>query len=172
PHISISSSEILSKRSFVISSFGKTFHATGWKVGYCAAPEILINEFKKLHQFVVFAVNTPVQYAYAEYLKNKEHYLSLNKFYQDKRDILLNEICSSNFKYTPAEGTYFQLLDYSGISQLNDMDFCIRLIKDNGIAAIPLSPFISGIYDKKIIRICFAKKDEILVKAGSILKDL
>jgi len=172
PHLSICGSEILAKRSFIISSFGKTFHATGWKVGYCAAPEILINEFRKLHQFVVFAVNTPVQYAYADYLKDRDHYLSLNNFYQNKRDIFLNEICSSRFSYIPAEGTYFQLLDYSGISDLNDMEFCIKLIKENGIAAIPLSPFYSGEYDRKIIRICFAKKDEVLVKAGSKLKDL
>ncbi len=172
PHLSISSSELLSERSFVISSFGKTFHTTGWKVGYCAAPEVMMNEFKKLHQFVVFAVNTPVQHAYAEYLKNEEHYLSLNKFYQDKRDIFLNEIGGSNFGFVPSEGTYFQLLDYSGISDLDDMSFCEYITRKKGIAAIPLSPFYSGEYKERIIRICFAKNDDVLVKAGSILKTL
>jgi methionine transaminase len=169
PHISISSSEVLQKRSFVISSFGKTFHTTGWKVGYCCAPKRLMDEFKKLHQFTVFAVNTPVQYAYAEYLKDEVHYLSLNKFYQNKRDCFLKFLQGSRFKYKTSAGTYFQLLDYSAISDMNDMDFCGYMIKEKGIAAIPLSPFYSGEYDKKIIRVCFAKRDDVLKQAGELL---
>jgi methionine transaminase len=172
PHISISSSEILSERAFVISSFGKTFHTTGWKVGYCCAPKGMIDEFKKLHQFTVFAVNTPVQYAYAEYLKNENHYLSLNSFYQNKRDLFLKSIKGSSFKFQPSEGTYFQLLNYSGLSSLDDMAFCEYLIKEKGIAAIPLSPFYSESCNKKIIRVCFAKKNEVLQKAGEILRTL
>jgi methionine transaminase len=171
-HLSISSSEVLYKRAFVISSFGKTFHTTGWKVGYCCAPETMMSEFKKLHQFIVFAVNTPVQHAYAEYLKNEDHYLSLNSFYQAKRDIFLKSIEGSLFILKPSAGTYFQLLDYSGISSLPDTEFCEYLIKEKSIAAIPLSPFYSGNYNEKIIRICFAKKDEVLTKAGEILKQL
>jgi methionine transaminase len=172
PHISISSSEILSQRSFIISSFGKTFHTTGWKVGYCCAPKTMIEEFKKLHQFTVFAVNTPVQYAYAEYLKNEYNYLSLNSFYQSKRDLFLDSIKGSSFIYEPSEGTYFQLLNYNKISSMDDMDFCKYLIKEKGIAAIPLSPFYSGDYKEKLIRICFAKNDEVLIKAGEVLRNL
>jgi methionine transaminase len=171
-HISISSSEILSQRAFVISSFGKTFHTTGWKVGYCCAPKVLMDEFKKLHQFTVFAVNTPVQHAYAEYLKNEKFYLSLNSFYQHKRDLFLKAITGSSFSYKPSEGTYFQLLDYTRISSMDDMDFCKYLIMEKGVAAIPLSPFISGGNRRKLIRICFAKRGEVLIQAAEILKKL
>ncbi len=173
-HLSIAGSEILRGRSFVISSFGKTFHTTGWKIGYCCAPESLMSEFRKIHQFIVFAVNTPIQYAYAEYLKKQDHYLSLNKFYQKKRDIFLDGINGSAFKYIPAEGTYFQLLDYSDISELNDMEYALSLIKVHGIAVIPLSPFYSNEskYNGRIVRICFAKKDEVLVKSAEIFSNI
>jgi methionine transaminase len=171
-HLSISGSKILSERSFVISSFGKTFHTTGWKVGYCLAPKNMMDEFKRIHQFTVFAVNTPVQYAYADYLENEDHYLLLNSFYQAKRDLLAEEICDSRFRYTISEGTYFQLLDYSGISSLNDVEFCEYLVKEKGIAAIPLSPFYSRDYDGKYIRVCFAKKDEVIKKGGEILRNI
>ena len=168
-HFSLSNSEELSKRSFIISSFGKTFHATGWKVGYCAAPKELSDEFRKIHQFIVFAVNTPLQYAYAEYLSDPKNYLTLNSFYQLKRDLLISHLKGSNFKITPAKGTYFQLLDYSDISDMNDMDFSIYLTKEIGVAVIPISPFCTLDKTRRIIRVCFAKKDEILLKAAEKL---
>ena len=168
-HESISKSIKLAKKAFIISSFGKTYHATGWKVGYCAAPAYLTKEFRKIHQFVVFAVNTPVQYAYAEYILNDEHYMELNKFYQRKRDFFISMIKTSRFNLSPANGTYFQLLDYSGISGMNDIKFSEYLTKEVGVAVIPLSPFYSGINDRKLIRICFAKKDEVLVAAAEKL---
>ena len=168
-HESISRSKILTERSFVISSFGKTYHTTGWKVGYCAAPEFLMSEFRKIHQFVVFAVNTPVQYAYAEFMNNAEHYLMLNKFYQGKRDYLISLLKNSRFKLTPAKGTYFQLLDYSGISNSNDMEFSEYLIKQAGVAVIPLSPFYSGSNNRKSVRVCFAKNNNVLEEAAGKL---
>ena len=168
-HVSLSESEELSKKAFVISSFGKTFHTTGWKVGYISAPDKLTNEFRKVHQFVVFAVNTPAQYAFAEYMKDKEHYLNLNAFYLKKRDVLLNALKGSRFKFTPAKGTYFQLVDYSDISDLDDMAFTEYLTKEVHVAAIPLSPFYSKVNNQKIIRLCFAKKDEVLIKAAEMI---
>jgi methionine aminotransferase len=168
-HVSISESEELSQKAFVISSFGKTFHTTGWKVGYCLAPERLTKEFRKVHQFVVFAVNTPAQYAFAEYMKDKDHYTNLNSFYQHKRDVLLSALQGSRFKFTPARGTYFQLLDYSEISDLDDMEFAEYLTKQVHVATIPLSPFYSGVNNEKLIRICFAKKDEVLIKASKMI---
>jgi methionine transaminase len=170
-HVSISESEELSQKAFVISSFGKTFHTTGWKVGYCSAPERLTNEFRKVHQFVVFAVNTPAQYAFAEYMKDKENYINLNAFYQQKRDVLLNALNGSRFKFMPARGTYFQLLDYSDISDLDDMAFTRYLTKKVHVTTIPLSPFYSGVNNEKIIRLCFAKKDEVLLKAAEMIAD-
>lgn len=168
-HISVCESEILAKKSFVISSFGKTFHTTGWKIGYCAAPEYLTREFRKLHQFVVFAVNTPIQYAYADFLTVPENYLSVNKFYQQKRDYFRDKIRSSRFKILDTEGTYFQLLDYSKISVKNDFEFSEYLTKEIGVAVIPLSPFYNSDYQEKIIRICFAKKEEVLTTAAEKL---
>ncbi|MBZ0198391.1 MAG: aminotransferase class I/II-fold pyridoxal phosphate-dependent enzyme [Ignavibacteriaceae bacterium] len=170
-HISLCTSEELSKKSFIISSFGKTFHATGWKVGYCVAPESLMYEFRKLHQFMLFSVNTPAQYAYAEYLNNPENYLYLNSFYQKKRDLFLNELKNSNFIFTPAEGTYFQLLDYSRITQITDMEFSEYLTKKVGVAVIPISPFMKT-SKHQIIRTCFAKKDDVLLQAAEKLKDV
>jgi len=168
-HISLASSEEISKRAFIISSFGKTYHTTGWKMGYCAAPEFLINEFRKIHQFIVFAVNTPIQYAYADFMDNEEHYLSLNKFYQDKRDLFLKQLDNSKFKFKPSKGTYFQLLDYSNISDMNDLEFTEYLTKEVGVAAIPLSPFYSSESSNGIIRLCFAKRDEVLTNAAEKL---
>jgi len=168
-HISVCESEILTKKSFVISSFGKTFHTTGWKIGYCAAPENLTKEFRKLHQFVVFAVNTPIQYAYSEYLKNPDNYLLVSSFYQQKRDYFRDRIKNSKFRIMETEGTYFQLLDYSAISDKNDIEFSEYLTKEIGVAVIPLSPFYISQYQSKIIRICFAKRDEILDKASEKL---
>jgi methionine aminotransferase len=168
-HYSLCESDELSQRSLIISSFGKTYHATGWKVGYCAAPKILTEEFRKIHQFVVFAVNTPVQYAYADYMDEPIHYLSLNSFYQTKRDLLISSLKNSGFKISPAKGTYFQLLDYSDISDISDMDFSIYLTKEVGVAVIPVSPFCTIDKSMKIIRVCFAKKDEVLLEAAKRL---
>lgn len=170
-HISICESDILRKSSFIISSFGKTFHTTGWKIGYCSAPKLLTDEFRKLHQFIVFAVNTPIQYAYAEYLKDEKNYLEVNNFYQKKRDYFLSLIKDSKFKPLESKGTYFQLLDYSQISDKNDYDFSIELIDKAGIAVIPLSPFYSEQNKNKLIRICFAKRDEVLQEAAQKIKN-
>jgi len=171
-HISFASSNELSKRTFVISSFGKTYHTTGWKMGYCAAPKNLTKEFRKMHQFIVFSTNTPIQYAYAEFMTQEDRYLSLGKFYQHKRDIFLNEIKSSKFKLKPCKGTYFQLLDYSSISEKTDMAFSEYLTKEIGVAVIPLSPFYESRESQSLIRICFAKTDEVLKEASSKLSKL
>jgi len=171
-HITLAESDELVKRSFVISSFGKTFHTTGWKMGYCAAPDNLMKEFRKMHQFVVFSANTPIQHAYAEYLKDENHYLNLNDFYQKKRDIFKDKIKHSKFKLLPCKGTYFQLMSYSNISKFDDMSFSEYLTKEIGIAVIPISPFYDKGDSNKIIRICFAKQDEVLKKAARIFSKL
>lgn len=159
----------LKERSFIVASFGKTFHNTGWKIGYCTAPKALMLEFRKAHQFNVFCVNHPMQIAFAEYLKNSDHYLSLNAFYQKKRDYFLNGIQNSRFKFTPSSGTYFQLLDYSSITDESDVDFAKKLVIDHKIAAIPISVFNTDNLDQKMLRFCFAKKEETLQKALKIL---
>jgi methionine aminotransferase len=171
-HISFAESDELAKRTFIISSFGKTFHTTGWKMGYCAAPDNLMKEFRKMHQFIVFSANTPIQYAYADYLKDESHYLDLNYFYKKKRDIFREKIKDSKFKLLPCKGTYFQLLDYSDISSMNDFEFSKYLTKEVGIAVIPISPFYDCGDTNKIIRICFAKRDVVLMKAAEILSRL
>jgi methionine aminotransferase len=168
-HISLASSDKLAERSFVISSFGKTFHATGWKMGYCAAPDYLMKEFRKMHQFIVFSANTPIQYAYADYLKDENHYLHLNEFYQNKRDIFRNKIAGSKFKLMPCKGTYFQLFGYDGVSELNDKEFAEYLTKEKSIAVIPLSPFYNKGSSEYIIRVCFAKNDAVLINAAETL---
>jgi len=168
-HHSISSFADLAARSFVISSFGKTFHATGWKVGYCLAPQEMMREFQKMHQFVTFSVNTPAQYAYADFLSEKENYLEVTDFYQKKRDLFVETLKTSRFDVKKCLGTYFQLVDYSAISNENDLDFTKRLTREFKIASIPTSVFFQKQTDQKIIRFCFAKKDETLKKAGDIL---
>jgi methionine aminotransferase len=159
----------LASRSFIISSFGKTYHTTGWKIGYCIAPEALMAEFRKVHQYLVFAVNTPIQYAMAEYLKKEEEYLQLNNFYQQKRDFFRNAVKASRFKLLNCEGTYFQLLDYSNITDEKDTDFAVRLIKEFGIASVPVSVFYNEHTDNKVLRFCFAKDEETLKRAGEII---
>lgn len=168
-HQSISKFEALAARSFVVASFGKTFHNTGWKMGYCAAPESLMKEFQKVHQFNVFCVNHPIQKALATYLKDENHYLKLADFYQQKRDFFLRLMESSNFKIIPSKGTYFQMLDFSEISNENDIVFAERLTKEFKIATIPTSVFNVGKKDFKQIRVCFAKTDETLAHAAKIL---
>ena len=159
----------LKSRSFVVASFGKTFHNTGWKVGYCCAPEVLMEEFKKVHQFNVFCVNHPIQKGLADYLQTPNHYLELSEFYQHKRDLFLNLIKDSRFKITPSKGTYFQVLDYSDITDEPDVEFAKRLTIDHKIASIPMSVFNVGHLDNHVLRFCFAKTDETLLKAADIL---
>jgi methionine aminotransferase len=171
-HQSASRFEALAKRSFITASFGKTFHNTGWKMGYCAAPEQLMKEFQKVHQFVVFCVNHPFQKALATYLKDADHYLKLSDFYQQKRDFFLHLMEGSNFKIIPSKGTYFQMLDFSEILDESDIVFAERLTKKYKIATIPTSVFNDGNLDFKQIRVCFAKTDETLVEASNILKSI
>lgn len=168
-HESVAKYPELASRSFIISSFGKTYHTTGWKIGYCIAPEALMTEFRKVHQYLVFAVNTPVQFALAEYLKKEEAYLELDNFYQQKRDCFRNAVKASRFKMLSCEGTYFQLLDYSNISEEKDTDFAVRLIKEFGVASVPVSVFYNEHTDNKVLRFCFAKDEETLKKAGEII---
>lgn len=159
----------LARRSLVMCSFGKTFHATGWKTGYCLAPENLMKEFRKTHQFVVFCSNTPVQYAIAEYLQDKNNYTNLGAFYQEKRDYFLKLIAGSRFKRIPASGTYFQVLDYSQISEETEMDFALRLVKEYGVASVPNSSFYNKAVNNNTLRFCFAKSNETLEKAAEVL---
>ena len=163
----------LFERSFVVSSFGKTFHCTGWKLGYCCAPENLSKEFRKIHQFVTFASFTPAQIGTAKMLaENPQHINELSQFYQAKRDLLVEALAASRFKLLPSLGTYFVLADYSEISDKNDIDFCHWLTVEKGVAAIPLSPFYESFPGDKVIRLCFAKSDETLRLAADKLCQL
>jgi methionine aminotransferase len=162
----------LANRSLIVGSFGKTFHATGWKTGFVLAPSNLMAEFRKAHQFTVFASNTPVQYAIAEFLKDKENYIQLNGFYQKKRDYFVNAIKGSRFRVVPCHGTYFQLLDYSKISDEPETEFAIRLTKEFNLASIPVSAFYHQNDDNKVLRFCFAKKEGTLDKAAEILNKI
>lgn len=162
----------LAERSIIISSFGKVFHTTGWKIGYCLAPELIMNEFRKVHQFNIFAVNTPVQYAMAEFLKNKDEYLKLNKFYQEKRDLFNDLFKDTGFIIRPSGGTYFQLMDYSEITDEKDTAFAERLTREYGVASIPVSVFYHNDIDNKVLRFCFAKEDRTLEKAAEKLKNI
>jgi methionine transaminase len=169
PHQSVCLYPELLSRSFVIGSFGKTFHATGWKTGFVLAPEELTKEFRKLHQFVVFAANTPIQHAIADFIADPENYSGLPSFYQAKRDYFVSGLAQSRFKIIPCYGTYFQLLDYSAISDESEMAFAERLVKENGIAVIPVAPFYHNQLNQQLIRVCFAKTEETLAKATEIL---
>lgn len=171
-HKSVARRPGLATRSFITASFGKMFHNTGWKMGYCIAPEKLMKEFQKVHQFNVFCVSHPVQKALATYLKAEENYLHLNDLFQRKRDLFLKLISDSDFKFIPAAGTYFQLLDYSDISDLDDLSFSEKLLKTHGVATIPTSVFNETGADFKQVRICFAKKDATLEEAAAVLKTL
>ena len=169
----------LFERAFVVSSFGKTFHCTGWKMGYCAAPDDLSVEFRKVHQYVNFCSFTPAQVAIAQMLKEQpSHVTGLASFYQQKRDLLVGALQGSRFNILPSKGTYFLLLDYSAISTLNDREFCQWLTKEIGVAAIPLSPFYQSeqratyLENNKVIRLCFAKNDDTLLKAAELLREL
>jgi len=155
----------LAERAFIVSSFGKTYHVTGWKVGYVAAPAALTTEFRKVHQFNVFTVNTPVQYGLAAYMANPKPYLELPVFYQRKRDLFRAGLARTRFKLLPSEGTYFQCVDISEVSDLGETEFCQWLTAEVGVAAIPLSAFYGNGFDQRVVRFCFAKQDATLIAA-------
>jgi methionine aminotransferase len=162
----------LKSRSFITGSFGKTFHNTGWRIGYCCAPKELMELFMQVHQFNVFCIHHPTQKGIADYMQEPKHYLELSSFYQKKRDLFLNLIKDSRFKFSPSKGTYFQVLDYSNITDEYDVKFAERLTIESGVASIPLSVFNEKKLDNKVLRFCFAKKDDTLKKAADILKGI
>ena len=161
-HHSVASSIELAARAFVVSSFGKTFHSTGWKIGYCCAPAALTAEFRKVHQFNVFAVNRPMQSGIARYLQDPSPYLQLADFYQAKRDHFLAGLAATRFRPLPCPGTYFVLADYRSISEESDIQFARRLLIEHGVASIPLSAFYRQPFDNRVIRFCFGKRDQTL----------
>jgi len=176
PFLSLSTREFLASRSFVISSFGKTYHTTGWKVGYCSAPKKLTAEFRKIHQFVVFTVSSPMQYAFAEFMKDPNTYLNLSWFYQEKHDFLYSGLLSTRFKPIKSEGTFFLLADYSDISSAHELDFATELTKKHGVTLIPVSAFYKDssalASNNNLVRFCFAKKNETLEKALAVLSTI
>ncbi len=175
-HQSAASHPELVQRSFVISSFGKTFHVTGWKVGYVCAPQALMAEFRKVHQFNVFTVNTPMQHGLASYLDYPEAYTGLSNFYQQKRDFFKAGIAKTGFSFLPSQGTYFQCVDYSKLNipeaKLNEADFCQWLTSELKVAAIPVSAFYHDAINSNVIRFCFAKKESTLQSAIERLQKL
>ena len=171
PHHSLSTLPELKERTFVISSFGKTYHATGWKIGYCLAPPGLTREFRKVHQFVTFTTHTPSQWAIADFLRNHpEHHQNLPSFYQAKRDLFLAETRGIGFEMLPSCGTYFQLASYDGLSNEADTTFVESLTMQAGVAAIPVSVFYESPPEMKLVRFCFAKEDRTLKEAASKLR--
>jgi methionine aminotransferase len=168
-HQSVTRFPGLAERSFAVSSFGKTYHVTGWKMGYVLAPKELMAEFRKVHQYNVFVTNGPLQYALAEFMENPEAYLSLAGFYQGKRDFFLQGIRGSRFKPLPSRGTFFQNLAYDAISDEKDTDLAVRLTKEKGIASIPVSVFYREPPPHKVLRFCFAKSEETLARGAEIL---
>jgi methionine aminotransferase len=171
-HVSAAAIPGLAERAFVVSSFGKTYHVTGWKVGYVAAPRALTAEFRKVHQFNVFTVNTPMQHALAAYMQDPAPYLGLPAFYQRKRDLFLEGLRQTRLRPLHTAGTYFQCVDYSAVSDLPESDFCQWLTQEVGVAAIPLSAFYEGGFEQGLARLCFAKKDETLQLALERLQAL
>ncbi len=176
PHLSIARYPDLAERSFLISSFGKTFHVTGWKVAFMAAPENLTTEFRKVHQFNVFTVNTPMQFGIASFMSDPKHYINLSDFYQSKRDYFRAGLANTGLKLLPCQGSYFQCVDYSGLqikeAQYTDAEFCCWLTTELGVAAIPNSAFYTNQTDLSVIRFCFAKKEETLQAALNRLQVL
>ena len=172
PHESAARYPGLAARSVIVSSFGKTYHVTGWKVGFVAAPAALMAEFRKVHQFNVFTVNTPVQHALAAYMADPAPYAGLPAFYQRKRDLFRQGLASTPFKILPSEGTFFQCVDISGVSDLSEGDFCRWLTTEIGVAAIPLSAFYANGFDQRVVRFCFAKEEATLHAALERLQKL
>ncbi len=172
-HASVLAHPALRERAVAVSSFGKTYHMTGWKVGYCIAPAAISTELRKVHQYLTFAVNTPAQLALADMLRAEpEHYRQLPEFYRARRDLFINALSQSRFKLLPCEGTYFLLADYSAISDLDDVSFCRWLTTEVGVAAIPLSVFCAAPFPHKLIRLCFAKQESTLLAAAERLCQL
>ena len=171
-HESVARHPELAQRAFIVSSFGKTYHVTGWKVGYVAAPAPLTAEFRKVHQFNVFTVNTPMQHGLAAFMADPSHHLGLAAFYQRKRDLFRAGLAASRFRLLPSEGSYFQCVDYAAISDEPEESFCRRLTTEIGVAAIPLSAFYGNGFDQKVIRFCYAKKDSTLTSAIKRLASL
>jgi methionine aminotransferase len=173
PHFSLLSDPELAERSFVVFSFGKTFHATGWRVGYCVAPKILMSEFLKIHQFINFSTNAPMQYGLADFMRDDPGFCkALPAFYQQKRDEFLNLMAGSRFNMQPAAGSFFQLADYSAISDEPDTEFAIRLTREAKVAAIPISVFYQKPPEQRVVRFCFAKNAETLSQAAERLGGL
>ncbi len=164
-HLSLMTHPVLRERAFICGSFGKTFHVTGWKVGYCIAPEKLTTEFRKVHQFVTFSTATPLQYALAEYLSDSSHYLKLPAFYQKKRDLFCKGLAETAFTFEPAQGSFFQLVSYGHLSQESDVVLAERMTKETKVACIPISVFYHDGFDPKMLRFCFAKEDQELITA-------
>ncbi len=171
-HTSVLQIDDLKDRSITIFSFGKTFHATGWKSGYCVAPSVLTEEIRRVRQFVTFTVNTPIQFALADFIATPDHYENLAGFFEEKRDVFLKAIESSQFKSIPSSGTYFQLLEFSALNQLNDVSMSEQMTKENGLASIPVSVFNHDGHDHQLLRFCFAKDDSTLLAAAKILNQL
>ena len=171
-HNSVAKYPALAERSFIVASFGKTFHNTGWKMGYCAAPGELMTEFRKIHQFNVFSVNHPMQAAISTFLRNPENYEYLSGFFEAKRNTFLQAIRGSRFSVIPSRGTYFQLLGYEAISEEPDMELARRLTVDHKVASIPVSAFYAKGRDHKVLRFCFAKSEETLLRGAEILNRL
>jgi methionine aminotransferase len=168
-HQSVARFPKLAERSIIVSSFGKTYHTTGWKMGYVLAPADITKEFRKVHQFIAFSANTPIQHALAEFIDQKQYYLELSAFYQEKRDYFQKLVAGSNFKILPCKGSYFQMLNYAKITQERDIDFAIRLTKEFKVASIPTSVFYKMKTDNNVLRFCFAKSNETLEKAAEKL---
>ena len=169
-HSSVLKNEELREKAFAVFSFGKTYHATGWKIGYCIAAPQLTDELRKIHQYNTFTTITPMQWALADFItQHPEHYLQLSEFYQRKRDLFAALLEKSRFTLIPSKGTYFQLADYSAISDLDDLAFATELTQRHGVAVIPLSPFYKDPLENKVIRFCFAKQDHTLTQAAEIL---
>jgi methionine aminotransferase len=168
-HQSVARFPKLAERSIIVSSFGKTYHTTGWKMGYVLAPADITKEFRKVHQFIAFSANTPIQHALAEFIDQKQHYMELSAFYQEKRDYFQKLVACSNFKILPCKGSYFQMLNYAKITQERDVDFAIRLTKEYKVASIPTSVFYKMKTDNNMLRFCFAKSNETLEKAAEKL---
>jgi methionine aminotransferase len=169
-HQSLATHPDIASRAVIISSFGKTFHTTGWKIGYCAAPEALSAEVARVHQFVTYAVNGAIQRAYAEFVQRDPEASGVASFYQAKRDLFLRLIDGSRFRPLPCRGTYFQMVDYSAITAERDREFALRLINEHGVAAIPVSPFMTGVDPGPVLRFCFAKRDDTLERAAERLR--
>ena len=161
-HQSVASYPVLADSAIAVFSFGKTFHVTGWKMGYVLAPENLMQEFRKVHQFNVFSCNHPLQLALADYMSDEDNYLGLSAFYDEKRTMFLEMVAASRFKASPSKGTYFQLLNYSEISSLSDVEMAKKLVIDHKLASIPISVFYHANLDEHFLRFCFAKKEETL----------